>query len=54
MDTRDDLPLDLALSTKQQSVAEELVKHKVDVDRPDKNGWCLLHKAIKRGKWKLM
>ncbi|PIK51845.1 putative ankyrin repeat and FYVE domain-containing protein 1-like, partial [Apostichopus japonicus] len=49
MDTRDDLPLDLALSTKQQSVAEELVKHKVDVDRPDKNGWCLLHKAIKRG-----
>lgn len=49
IDTRDDLPLDLALSSKQQSVAEELVKHKVDVDRPDSSGCCLLHKAIRRG-----
>lgn len=49
VDNRGDLPLDLALSTKQESIATTLVKHKVDVNRRDNTGKCLLHKAIKRG-----
>ncbi|XP_054749515.2 rabankyrin-5-like [Lytechinus pictus] len=48
VDDRGDLPLDLALSSKQESIASELVKHKVDIDRADRQGHCLLHKAIKR------
>lgn len=49
VDNRGDLPLDLALSTKQESIAMTLVNHKVDVNRRDNAGKCLLHKAIKRG-----
>lgn len=49
VDNRGDLPLDLALSTKQESTAMTLVNHKVDVNRRDNAGKCLLHKAIKRG-----
>lgn len=49
VDNRGDLPLDLALSTKQESIAMTLVNHKVDVNRCDNAGKCLLHKAIKRG-----
>ena len=41
--------MDLALATEQESIATELVKHKVDIDRTDKQGRCLLHKAVKRG-----
>ncbi|XP_072163422.1 rabankyrin-5-like [Diadema setosum] len=48
VDERNDLPLDLALSTKQESIASELVKHRADVDRADRQGFSLLHKAIKR------
>lgn len=51
VDNRGDLPLDLALSTKQESIAMTLVNHKVDVNRRDNAGKCLLHKAIKRGQW---
>lgn len=49
VDNRGDLPLDLALSTKQESIAMTLVNHKVEVNRRDNAGKCLLHKAIKRG-----
>ncbi|XP_033627890.1 rabankyrin-5-like [Asterias rubens] len=49
IDERGDLPLDLALASKQESIAHELVKHKVDIDRADSGGRCLLHKAVKRG-----
>lgn len=49
VDNRGDLPLDLALSTKQESIAMTLVNHKVDINRRDNAGKCLLHKAIKRG-----
>lgn len=49
VDNRGDLPLDLALSTKQESIAMTLFNHKVDVNRRDNAGKCLLHKAIKRG-----
>ncbi|XP_062587167.1 rabankyrin-5-like isoform X2 [Saccostrea cucullata] len=48
VDNRGDLPLDLALSSRQESVAMTLVNHKVDVNRRDNAGKCLLHKAIKR------
>ncbi|XP_055996829.1 rabankyrin-5-like isoform X5 [Ostrea edulis] len=49
VDNRGDLPLDLALSSRQESIAMTLVNHKVDVNRRDNAGKCLLHKAIKRG-----
>ncbi|XP_038074756.1 rabankyrin-5-like isoform X2 [Patiria miniata] len=49
IDERGDLPLDLALSTQQEGIANELVKHKVDIDRADSMGRSLLHKAVKRG-----
>jgi len=45
-----DLPLDLALHSRQESIASTLIKHRVSVDVADQTGWCLLHKAIKRGK----
>ncbi|XP_077996108.1 rabankyrin-5-like isoform X2 [Glandiceps talaboti] len=48
LDNQGDLPLDLALSTKQESIATELVKHRADVDVTDNDGRCLLHKAVKR------
>ncbi|XP_033101064.1 rabankyrin-5-like isoform X2 [Anneissia japonica] len=49
VDENGDLPLDLALSSKQESVASELIKHKVNVNRMDSKGCCLLHKALTRG-----
>jgi hypothetical protein len=47
-DDKEDLPLDLALRTKQESIAKNLVKNKVDINKTDKNGLSLLHKAIIR------
>jgi ankyrin repeat protein len=49
VDSKGDLPLDLALNSRQESIAQTLVKHKVDVNKRDNSGKCLLHKAIKRG-----
>ena len=49
VDNLGDLPLDLALKTRQDSVAQTLVIHHVNVDSKDNSGKCLLHKAIKRG-----
>lgn len=42
--------MDLALSQRLESIATTLVNYKADVDRADKKGWSLLHKAIQRGK----
>jgi ankyrin repeat protein len=48
-DHKDDLPLDLALRTQQESIAKSLIKHQVDINKIDaRNGLSLLHKAIKR------
>ncbi|XP_076107100.1 rabankyrin-5-like isoform X1 [Mytilus galloprovincialis] len=49
VDGKGDLPLDLALHSRQESIAQTLIKHRVDVNRRDNSGKCLLHKAIKRG-----
>ncbi|XP_021369516.1 rabankyrin-5-like isoform X1 [Mizuhopecten yessoensis] len=49
VDDKGDLPMDLALQSRQTSIAETLMKHRVDVNRRDNTGKCLLHKAIKRG-----
>ncbi|ESO10245.1 hypothetical protein HELRODRAFT_168135 [Helobdella robusta] len=49
MDELGDLPIDLALMTKQEGILNILIEHGVDVDRPDDLGHCLLHKAINRG-----
>ena len=48
IDTKGDLPLDLALQSQLEGIAKTLVKYKVDVNRTDHSGLCLLHKAIKR------
>jgi ankyrin repeat protein len=50
IDNRGDIPLDLALQGKQESIAATLISHRVDVNRTDNAGRCLLHKALKRGK----
>lgn len=47
-DDKNDLPLDLALRTRQQSIAKNLVKNHVDVNKTDSMGLSLLHKAIVR------
>uniref|UniRef100_A0A8C3E0S4 Ankyrin repeat and FYVE domain containing 1 n=1 Tax=Corvus moneduloides TaxID=1196302 RepID=A0A8C3E0S4_CORMO len=49
LDHNGDLALDLALAQRLESIATTLVNHKADVDRADKTGWSLLHKAIQRG-----
>ena len=48
-DEKDELPLDLALRTRQASIATNLVKHRVDINKSDKSGLNLLHRAIQRG-----
>lgn len=47
-DKQDDLPLDLALKTNQDSVANSLIKHEANVNIIDKQGRSLLHRAIER------
>ncbi|KAL4223226.1 Ankyrin repeat and FYVE domain-containing protein 1 [Mactra antiquata] len=49
VDNLGDLPLDLALKTQQESVAQTLVQHGVNTSSKDNTGKSLLHKAIKRG-----
>jgi len=48
-DSNADLPLDLALCTRQESIASTLIKHRVNINMADHTGCGLLHKAIKRG-----
>lgn len=49
-DEKNELPLDLALKTKQESIAKNLVKNHIDINKADQHGLTLLHKAILRGK----
>lgn len=49
VDGQGDLPLDLALATKQESIANTLVNHRANVNAKDNRGRTLLHKAIIRG-----
>ncbi|XP_062612913.1 uncharacterized protein LOC134274668 [Saccostrea cucullata] len=49
VENRGDLPIDLALSSRQESIAMTLVNQKVDVNHRDNAGKRLIHKAIKRG-----
>jgi len=48
-DGNGDLALDLALCSRQDSIASTLIKHRVNINMADNTGCCLLHKAIKRG-----
>ena len=50
IDDKNDLPLDLALRTKQESIAQNLVRNHADVNKADSEGFTLLHKAIMRRK----
>lgn len=49
-DDRGDLPLDLALRTRQESIANSLLKQRglVDINKTDQDGLSLLHRAVKR------
>ncbi|XP_050312552.1 rabankyrin-5 [Anthonomus grandis grandis] len=44
-----ELPLDLALTLKNHSIADTLVQHHADLNISDPAGECLLYRAIKRG-----
>jgi ankyrin repeat protein len=50
LDDHGELALELALKTKQDSMAENLVRHKADINHIDAENRTLLHLAIKRGK----
>ncbi|UJR21238.1 hypothetical protein I4U23_024333 [Adineta vaga] len=49
IDDHNELALELALKTKQDSMAENLVRHKADINHIDDDNQTLLHLAIKRG-----
>ncbi|UJR28238.1 hypothetical protein I4U23_009488 [Adineta vaga] len=49
LDEHGELPLELALKTKQDSMAENLVRHQADINHIDGENRTLLHLAIKRG-----
>lgn len=49
IDDQNELALELALKTKQDSMAENLVRHKADINHIDNQNQTLLHLAIKRG-----
>ncbi|CAF0740586.1 unnamed protein product [Adineta steineri] len=49
LDDHGELALELALKTKQDSMAENLVQHKADINHIDAENRTLLHLAIKRG-----
>lgn len=43
------VPLDIALVEQQEGIAKQLIANGCDIDVPDSEGSCLLHKAIERG-----
>lgn len=43
------MPLHIALTEQQESIARTLVGHGCDVNMPDIDGGCLIHKAIMQG-----
>lgn len=46
------IPLDLALSSGQYSIAESLIKHQANVNAVDSTNWPLLHRYIVNGQLK--
>lgn len=48
-DPNGDIPLDLALRMRSESIAKTLVTNKCDLDTPNEKGETLLHLAIMRG-----
>lgn len=48
VDDQNDIPLDLALKSKQQSIADNLLQYKANVNTQDHHGQTLLHRAIQR------
>lgn len=48
LDGNGNIALDLALSSRQESLAKLLLDHKANVNQTDNRGWTLLHKAIDR------
>lgn len=50
LDDKGELALELALKSKQDSMAENLVRHKADINHIDGENRTLLHLAIKRGR----
>ena len=48
MDDRDNLPLDLSLQTKQDTIAAILVDNGANLNATDKDGRPLLHRSILR------
>ena len=50
IDDQQELALELALKTKQDSMAENLVRHHADINHADEHNRTLLHLAIERGR----
>jgi ankyrin repeat protein len=48
IDDQNDIPLDLALKSKQQSIADNLLQYKANVNTQDEFGLTLLHRAVER------
>jgi ankyrin repeat protein len=48
-DDGDQLPLDVALASKQETLAKTLLEHRADINQRNSKGWTLLHCAIHRG-----
>ena len=44
-----ELPLEIALHERQESIARTLVNHGCNVNSPDHDGYTLLHKTIQQG-----
>lgn len=49
LDSKGELPLDLALRDRHTSIAQTLLDHGADPDARDNQGWTLLHRAVERG-----
>lgn len=50
VDSKGDLPLDIALRKKMTSITRALTEHCVNLDAKDNKGYTLLHRAVQRGK----
>jgi len=48
-DENDQLPLDIALNSRQLNIAKTLKDHKADLNKLDKNGQSFVFKAVQRG-----
>ena len=47
--TTNQLPLEIALKEKQESIARTLVNHGCNINSPDHDGFTLLHRAVEHG-----